>query len=377
MTVVVDDASLRRAWKRVEGDFLWEFVPDSERSDLSAVSEAIEAVNALIPYGTGAWCAPPLVTERGTAVAELYADPDWAEDRRWFDLVAAALAERGLSGRIVAARSARLPLWIEDRRRRFISAMVGLPVDPAHLASPEQGWGQLGVSQDLVQRVAGLAAAWAGSGISRHYLIRDLYIAQLGPEDLEGPVVHAAVREGAATAVWMPARGKRFHSLGFSTQGKVVLQLGADDGAWVDQLQSLTDLLRAVGALAEVAWCGLAPPLADWAFDARDLNAHFAQTPRLRARFVPDAHGIFVLTPEHLAKARDLSDWRLEELGNDRTLVVHKNLGAWFAQKEPDVEVLEKARADLGPMILTKQDVREHRISLGLPVGDLPSAGAS
>ncbi|MEZ0577667.1 hypothetical protein [Nocardioides sp. MH1] len=376
MTVVVDDASLRRAWKRVEGDFLWEFVPDPERSDLSAVGEAIMAANALIPYGTGAWCAPPLVTERGTAVAEMYAEPDWAEDRRWFDMAAAALAERGLSGRIVAARSARLPLWIEDRRRRFISAMVGLPVDPAHLVSPDQGRGQLGVSKELVERVAGLAAAWAGSGISRHYLIRDLYIARLGPEDLVEPVVHAAVREGAATTVWMPERGKRFHSLGFSTQGTVVAQVGADDLGWCDQLQDLQGLVRALGPVADVAWLRPAPPLSDWRISPQGLSGNFTQFPQLRTSFVPDAHGIFVLTPEHLAKARDLSDWQLEELGNDRTLVVHKDPGAWFAQKEPDVEVLAKARADLGPMILTKQDVREHRISLGLPVGNRPSSGA-
>jgi hypothetical protein len=82
---------------------------------------------------------------------------------------------------------------------------------------------------------------------------------------------------------------------------------------------------------------------------------------------VPDAHGILVLTSEHLAKARDPSDWRLEDLGDDRTLVVHRDPAAWFADVVPDLAVLAKARADLGPMIVSEDDVRAHRVSPGPP----------
>lgn len=84
---------------------------------------------------------------------------------------------------------------------------------------------------------------------------------------------------------------------------------------------------------------------------------HFRYNLDLRPLFVPDARGAMVLTDAHLGRARDLTDWSVESLGHGRHLVQARDLAAWFAQPEPAPDVLAKARADFGPMILTRADV--------------------
>ena len=73
-----------------------------------------------------------------------------------------------------------------------------------------------------------------------------------------------------------------------------------------------------------------------------------------------DAHGMQILTRDHLDRASDLSDWRIDEVG-DRYLVEARNLDAWFAGDGADAEVLAKARADFGDMLFTEAERRARR----------------
>lgn len=74
-----------------------------------------------------------------------------------------------------------------------------------------------------------------------------------------------------------------------------------------------------------------------------------------------DSHGLQILTRDHLDRATDLTDWRVEEVG-DRYLVEATDLDPWFAGDGVDAEVLAKARADFGDMIFTEAERRaRHR----------------
>jgi len=53
--------------------------------------------------------------------------------------------------------------------------------------------------------------------------------------------------------------------------------------------------------------------------------------------------------------------WSVEPLGHGRHLVQAHDLAAWFAQPEPAPDVLAKARADFGPLILTRADIDQKR----------------
>jgi len=88
---------------------------------------------------------------------------------------------------------------------------------------------------------------------------------------------------------------------------------------------------------------------------------HFRYNLDLRPQFGPDVRGAMVLTDAHLARAHDLSDWSVEPLGHGRHLVQAHELAAWFAQPEPAPDVLAKARADFGPLILTRADIDQKR----------------
>lgn len=77
----------------------------------------------------------------------------------------------------------------------------------------------------------------------------------------------------------------------------------------------------------------------------------------LHERFVPDAHGVQVLTDAHLAHAHDLSDWNLTDLGHGRHLVQASDLSAWYENLTPDPGTLTKARHDFGDMILTEETI--------------------
>ena len=83
---------------------------------------------------------------------------------------------------------------------------------------------------------------------------------------------------------------------------------------------------------------------------------HVRYVGHLLHRYLPDAHGIQIVTNEHLQAANDLSDWTITDLGHDRHLVVASDLAAWYSETLPDPGTLERARSDWGDAILT-QDV--------------------
>jgi hypothetical protein len=73
----------------------------------------------------------------------------------------------------------------------------------------------------------------------------------------------------------------------------------------------------------------------------------------LWGRHVIDAHGINLLTDEHLAAARDLSTWKVEQVSGHRHLVSAHDLEPWYAHNAPDPQTLARARVDFGDMILS------------------------
>ena len=79
---------------------------------------------------------------------------------------------------------------------------------------------------------------------------------------------------------------------------------------------------------------------------------------------MPDACAEQVLTRAHLDAAADLGDWQVEEVEEDRFLVAHPQPSRWFVPAPPgesgtrvDPQVLARARADFGPMVLSATDL--------------------
>jgi hypothetical protein len=80
---------------------------------------------------------------------------------------------------------------------------------------------------------------------------------------------------------------------------------------------------------------------------------HVRYNRHLNGQYIPDAHGLQVLTDAHLARVDDLSGWIIEPLGAGKHLVQAKDLEPWYATIDPDPDTLAKARTDFGGMLLT------------------------
>jgi hypothetical protein len=90
---------------------------------------------------------------------------------------------------------------------------------------------------------------------------------------------------------------------------------------------------------------------------------YFPHGRHLDARKVPDVCAEQILTSHHLALANNLRGWRVEEVAADRFLVTHPGPSLWFLPfsrslggTRLDPDVLARARADFGSMILTDAD---------------------
>ncbi|GAA3526988.1 hypothetical protein [Nocardioides daeguensis] len=70
------------------------------------------------------------------------------------------------------------------------------------------------------------------------------------------------------------------------------------------------------------------------------------------SRWVPDAQGLQLLGPDHLAAAHDLTRWRTKSLPGGRALVEAPDLGAWYGAAPPSEAILAEARADFGDLIV-------------------------
>jgi len=83
----------------------------------------------------------------------------------------------------------------------------------------------------------------------------------------------------------------------------------------------------------------------------------------LRGTLVNAVQGIQLLTGTHLARAHDLSDWDVVQVGSDRYLVEAHDLAPWFTGDRTDPDVYDKAAHDFGRMLVTPETVEEFGIA--------------
>lgn len=165
-------------------------------------------------------------------------------------------------------------------------------------------------------------------------------------------------------------------------QGSLAVQAVDPTLDMADQLRLSIQVLRWFPAQSDYGYVrhamGYTVPLDDgvtWPHYP-DLNGAQIRANRpLLASFVPDVHGVQLLTDAHLERAHDLTSWDIVPLGNGRHLVMADDLGAWYqpiagqpprgipsptSLLPPDLDMVAQARADFGDMILTPELIKEH-----------------
>jgi hypothetical protein len=172
-------------------------------------------------------------------------------------------------------------------------------------------------------------------------------------------------RFGLAGVDYIRPEPRRMARFALAPLGEACFVFLDDTAPWHERLSKVGDALRLLPEDTDLAFVQhSSPSTISWtALDtARPRMPHIREdhiryNRHLNTRYVPDAHGLQVLTDDHLANAHDLSDWQIEPLGAGRHLVQAADLAPWYATIDPDPDTLAKARHDFGHMILTPETV--------------------
>lgn len=337
---------------------------------LARVREAVAIANAA--------AAPQSVrggfttsTPRGCAV-HLHSAPvvgarQRAAVRGWLTSFTEHLTAAGLSGKVGTSGN-----WfpatdkVDSGARTFPAAFVGYRLE--HYGA----WGELFHGWQVAEETTRLAAA----RIQAHAALiagAQSWAVLAGPSV---PIPTHEVAEYLATTAALVRDQKSvfvlrddqtaFAEYSLSSHGQCVTQAVEPASDWRTQLRDQVELLLLAPDAADVGMVKNTWPLVlNWSrTNVRDhhptlldpleyhLNRH------LWDEYVIDAAGVNLLTGKHLAHARDLSNWTLEEVAPDRYMVSAPDLEPWFGGVAAPPEVIEKARADFGDMLLTSDTIR-------------------
>jgi len=356
-------SNVRRAG--VAGTFVLLMLNDDpgRRSDLVATAQsAVDTANRAVPPRTVIGCFTTL-TIRGVVVA-VFSNATEQDVNLWLSALAAELERVGFTGKIAHTRfwdpAVDSVIHASDGQR-FPAAFVGYSLsDYPPRADPFRGWqvdpkSTTQICDRLQRWLASLDEAWATTG----------YGAARIQADAVGPFLTAAAEVSQLPKLVCGVAHDRSacRNAALGELGTIVTQQVDAHTPWHDLLDAQVEQLVLAPELADV---GLIKNLwalpGDWAsLDIRGDNSHrtvrmpldYESNRHLWDEFVIDAAGVNLLTSKHLKHARDLSDWDVDEVAPDRFLVKAKDLTAWFGQVVPSDEVITRARADFGDMILT------------------------
>lgn len=369
MTVEVDRSSIAKAQRKAAGgEFYFEFVPTDRSPDvadvdaLRAVKEAATFVNEDAVNRHGPDGAPFVEgasdSDRGVS-ALMNTAGDGDQTLAWLETFAGELAHHGWSGQIRAARSTWPPGWSLDQGEvgRAIGAFLRFTPDETLDSRPEQ----VGIetSADDLAALAALVDGWHTRKAARSYLVRGEFSSPAPTHNLGTALVQAVLRNRAGDVTWVDRPSRTTACAAINAEAQAFFSIASATQPWQVRLEAVTSVLEHIGPRLEAGMVRITQPQGNsWAIlraipPAPPSRIAATHTLELARNYVLDAYGIQILTGKHLATARDLTDWHITDLGNDRHLVWHPRPEAWYAQDTPDPDVLTAARRDFGDLIIT------------------------
>lgn len=366
-TFEVRSAGIRRAWRAAGGlDDVWLDVEcDLAFDDFAA---AVLAVNEVSLRHSSVMGTMPAPTSKGHVVM-LSGITDPVSLHAWLDGLAIELAQRVDRGLIKAAPAARIPDWIFGDRTLVTTAFLVFASDLDAVAADPERRAHWHVPPQATTEIAEYAVPWAREADGDLVVLRqNLYKLGLDATevDLAVPLARAVNQTGMAGLEVLRRRHKDGRHVALSPGGDVIFQLYGDEQEWATTIAAIRPPLLDLSALLSY---GCVRTSRRYALDISDIDAYplphveeyqVRAGRHLLADYVPDAHGLQVLTERHLDRARNLADWQVTDLGHGRHLVAAPDLAPWFEAPAPDPDVLARARSDFGPMLLTSEVIAAH-----------------
>lgn len=357
--VKVDSRSIAQAMRDSGSSFWLHF--RTENCTMGDLGDVLEQVNGADgTYGEGPWKTPT-----GHVLVVYPFDSDFDE---WISQMTARLENLGVTGTFEGTKPTYVGGWpTED------------PTPAAYLAwaqdletvkaDPNRG-SHWHVPPDATERILEHAAAWTKAGGESSIVYMGIFPLAVSPEaDVAGLMNSALINNDRTRSLRYQSDQERGRMASLGPGGDAVMQEIGASVPWNQRLEAVQDALNTLPFQdLDLAFIRPAPKLTDsWQqIDIRQKREPRQKLPGLHesdirynrhllSRYTPDAHGIQILTDQHLALARDLSGWNIQELGHGRYLVEATDLTPWYSTPLPGQDTLDQARHDFGDMILTKE----------------------
>ena len=363
MGVRIAEGALLRAWARAQHEELWLQVQGVD--DLGVVEEAVQAANAAAEAAGGgddAFGEAVSLAHRGPVVL-LSRTGQRAAVLGWLAAMAAHLEGRGVEAGVVAAPQQHFPAWLSGEVQ-YPRQLTVLAASAVGRGAPDGTWR---VDDSGTDRLARAAGGWGVTPGATAYLLSGLHQATVEDASpvLPNLLAAAATRHGQAGLYRVRRRPTRVTTSTLTSPGWRAHQVWDDAHTWGEVLDELLEVVVATAADTVMAFVERQPPLPlGWYnLGIAPLRLPHVEEYEVRAgahllaSFVPDARGVLLLTDAHLARAADLSAWFLDALGGGRHLLRAKQLAPWLAGQQVDPDILARARADLGGMVMTHADL--------------------
>ena len=360
--------ALSRAWRKAEYEELWlQFRPRGSKDVFDAVEESVQVANqAVEDRGWGDVVFTEGVSDSDAGpVAQMSRTGPEVGVRAWFDAFALHLQTLGKAGKVTAAPLAFFPAWYSGgiALPQQLTAFVAYTTTGLTQMTEQERRRSWAIPAAVTERVADSAVSWGRFDGADVYLLRNIHQIRTKNPHVGPQLADAVPKFGLAGITYLKSEPRHVTSIFLGTQGGAIYQVMDDTASWRDRLDQVTRAMVAFPEHTDVAFVQYSNVRSiswDYLANGKPLlpyveEFHVRYNSHLYSQYIPDAHGLQLLTDAHLERANDLSDWIVEPLAGGRHLVQARDLVPWYAQPDPDPETLAKARADFGSMILTPE----------------------
>lgn len=340
-------SALARAWRKAEGEELWlQFRPRGSKDVFDAVDAAVDVANQSVE--DAGWGADVFVEglsdcDAGPAALMSRAGPEDGV-RAWFAAFADHLQRLGKTGKVTAAPTAHFPEWLINGTvlPKQLSAFVSYQTDDLTGQEMQQRATAWHVPARLTQKVTEAATAWGPFDGADVYLYRNIHQIRTKNPDVSRPLADGVIKFGMAGVTYLRSEPRRMVSLELYVEGQACYMVLDDTATWQDRLEQVTRAMVAFPEDTDLAFVQYDNAYGGWGAlsNARPPLPHVSEADirdnrHLNSAYIPDAHGLQLLTDTHLGHAHDLSDWIIEPLGAGKHLVQAKDLQPWYATIDP------------------------------------------
>lgn len=304
-------------------------------------------------------------------------------------VLARDLSRSGHSGVISVAKTDSKKLRLPDPGVPALTAGLTLNLDPKRVEALRGPYNRTGWNADIeaTRRVLGVLLSWVADGQGALAYETGARLKALSDLDTGRTLILAEFDRNEARVGVVTLHPGGFRRVYFDSMGHVLVEIAGDSENWQSHVAMFADLIRQGQPWLRYAMVkrGLAPTFGYGqlmalvpAAPSRTVTGRSAHTrPAIEEHLVPDAFGLQMLGPGHLAQHPDISRWNVEEAGA-KVLVSAPDIAAWFAPlaievtldalwdprrwlqaATPHEQQLADARADFATVVMTDQSFDE------------------